>query len=177
MGGRWRSSRAAPPPPPKPRAGSRSISRSPTRRPRPRRWRCWSARAADSSNPDTRGLLYAGPQPNRLRMFLIGAVQLAFLLASAPQQPVADDPAPTVRRLAATARLAAQEYRVGIVDGRIVAPGEVEEAKLFLAEARRSAGLLPRTESRPAVAAIDSVGALIAAVAPPDSLDARVERL
>jgi high-affinity iron transporter len=115
-------------------------------------------------------------------MFLIGAVQLAVLLVSAPQQAVpqqavADDPAPTVRRLAATARLAAQEYRVGVSAGRVTAPGEVEEARLFLAEARRSAELLPRGESRPAIAAIDSVTTMIAAVASPDSLDARVERL
>ena len=110
-------------------------------------------------------------------MFLIGAVQLALLFVSAPQQTVADDPAATVRRLAATARLAAQEYRVGVADGRIIAAGEVEEARLFLAEARRSAELLPRGESGPAVAAIDSVSALIGAVAPPDTLDARVEQL
>ena len=36
------------------------------------------------------------------------------------------------RRVAATAQLAAQEYRVGVVDGRVVAKAEVEEAALFL---------------------------------------------
>ena len=112
-------------------------------------------------------------------MLLIGAASLLAILSFAPQQPAtgADDPAPAVRRLAATARLAAEEYRVGVADGRVIAPAEVEEAKLFLAEARRSAALLPRSESRPAIAAIDSIVALVDGVAPPDTLDARVERL
>ncbi len=111
-------------------------------------------------------------------MVFISALHLVFLaLAPVAQQPVADDPAPAVRRLAATAKLAAEEYRVGVRGGRVVAAGEVEEAKLFLAEARHSAELLPATEAKAAVAAIDSVAALITAVASPDSLDARVQAL
>ena len=55
-----------------------------------------------------------------------------------PTQAVAEDRAPVVRRVAATAQLAAQEYRAGVVDGRVVAKAEVEEATMFLQEARRS---------------------------------------
>jgi high-affinity iron transporter len=109
-------------------------------------------------------------------MFFIGAASLIAVLTSAPVQR-ADDPAPAVRRLAATARLAAEEYRVGVANGQVTAPAEVEEARLFLAEARRSAELLPATESRPAIAAIDSIVALVAHVASPDTLEARVEVL
>ena len=68
-------------------------------------------------------------------MILIGGL-LPILLAASPlqaQQPVvSQDRAPVARRIAATAQLAAQEYRVGVIDGRVVAKAEVEEAQLFL---------------------------------------------
>lgn len=109
-------------------------------------------------------------------MFFIGVAQLVALLSVAPlQQPDPGSPAPTVRRMAATAKLAAEEYRAGVKDGRVVAANEVDEARLFLAEARRSAELLPRSESHGAVAAIDSIRALLDATASPDTLDARVQ--
>ena len=79
-------------------------------------------------------------------MILIGGALLgASLLSSQPQQvSQSQDPAPVVRRLAATSQLAAQEYRVGVENGRIIARAEVDEARLFLQESRRSAALLPR---------------------------------
>jgi high-affinity iron transporter len=102
-------------------------------------------------------------------MILIGA--LLALTASAV------DSVPLVRRVAATAQLAAQEYRIGVADGRVVAQAEVEEARLFLEEARRTAGQLPVDGGRAAVAGIDSVLQLVARVAPPDSVAARVRTL
>jgi len=113
-------------------------------------------------------------------MVLNGGAALFFgaTLLSAPQQSTAPtDLAPAVRRLAATAQLAAQEYRVGIVDGRVVSPAEVTEARLFLQESRRSAEALPARQSRTAVARIDSLIALVDRTGPPDSVDARVQRL
>src|SRR6478672_8935113 len=109
-------------------------------------------------------------------MILTGAIlPIFFATAALPQQqaPSPKDPAPVARRVAATAQLAAQEYRVGVVDGRVVAKAEVEEATLFLQEARRSAALLPAEASRPAAADIDVLLRLVAATAPPDSLDVR----
>ena len=105
---------------------------------------------------------------------LIGA---SFL--SAPQQTTSPptDPAPLVRRLAATAQLAAQEYRIGIADGRVASQAEVDEARLFLQESRRSAQALPAELSRSALAEIDSVIRLVERTAPPDSIDVRVRRL
>jgi high-affinity iron transporter len=96
----------------------------------------------------------------------------------APQQPSqVQDPAPVVRRLAATAQLAAQEYRVGIENGRIIAPAEVDEARLFLQESRRSASLLA-PQSRPGVLVqVDSLIHMVDRVAPPDSLESAVQRL
>ena len=94
-----------------------------------------------------------------------------------PTDPATQDPAPVVRRLAATAQLAAQEYRVGIVDGRVVSQAEVDEARLFLQESRRLRPALPAELSRGALAEIDSVLRLVGRMRRPDSVDARVRRL
>src|SRR5438132_1002746 len=107
-------------------------------------------------------------------MLLTGAI-LPILLAAAPlvQQPSppAADQAPVARRVAASAQLAEQEYRVGVVNGRVVAKAEVEEAALFLQEARRSAALLPTEAGQAATTELDALLRLVAATAPPDSLD------
>ena len=106
----------------------------------------------------------------------------AVLAASALISPLAisdssPDPVPVVRRVAATAQLAAQEYRVGIVDGKVVAQAEVDEARLFLQESRRSAALLPAQVRTEALSRIDSLLNLVNASCLPDSVDAGVKRL
>ncbi len=104
----------------------------------------------------------------------------ASLVASTFFPPVtraSDDPAPAVRRIAATAQLAAQEYRLGVRDGRVVLAPEVEEAGLFLNEARRTAGQLPPEARGATIAALDTLLGLVGAIAPPDTVEARVHRL
>ncbi len=113
-------------------------------------------------------------------MILIAALTAVggLLLGGSPiGGPAANDQAPIVRRLAATARLAAQEYRIGVSGGRMVMAAEVEEAKLFLAEARRTAELLPPELGRSTSLELEAILALVASTAPPDSVSARVERL
>jgi high-affinity iron transporter len=111
-------------------------------------------------------------------MVLIGELLLLTTLLSRPQQgETQQGQAPVVRRLAATAQLAAQEYRIGIADGRVISPAEVDEAKLFLRESRRSAAFLPGDAKSAALGQIDSLLQLVQEVAPPDSVDARVRRL
>jgi high-affinity iron transporter len=114
-----------------------------------------------------------------MKMTFIGATLPIFLsalaLASPRQAALAQDPAALVRRVAATATLAAQEYAIGVVGGRVVAAAEVEEARLFLVEARRSAAALP--EDPGTLATLDSLLTLVKRLAPPDSLDARVRSL
>jgi high-affinity iron transporter len=116
-----------------------------------------------------------------MKMTLIGAALPIFLSVLAPvssqQVAAAQDRAALVRRVAATATLAAQEYRIGVVDGRVVAPAEVEEARLFLEEARRSAGGLPSDSKTDPVTALDSLLALVKRLGPPDTLDARVRAM
>lgn len=105
-------------------------------------------------------------------------VWVAAAVSQQAQTPAGEeDRAPVVRRVAATAQLAAQEYRAGVVDGRVVAKNEVEEAAMFLQEARRSAALLPGDSARPAILQIDSLIHLVRRTSPPDTLDARVRTL
>lgn len=100
---------------------------------------------------------------------------IAHAQSVAPGAPA--DSAVVVRRLAGAALLAAQEYALGVDNGRIVLAPEVEEATLFLTEARRTAAGLPDAERDPAVAQLDSVLALVHQTAPPESVTARVRKL
>ncbi|RPH63732.1 MAG: cytochrome c, partial [Myxococcaceae bacterium] len=110
-----------------------------------------------------------------MKMTLIG-VALPILLSALPSvSPTpAQDSAAIVRRVAATATLASQEYRIGVAEGRIVAAAEVEEARLFLEESRRSAAALSASAELNPVATVDSLLALVRGLGAPDSLDARV---
>jgi high-affinity iron transporter len=113
-------------------------------------------------------------------MFLTGKTSLAllsFLFAGGIPVAEVDDIPATVRRVAATVTLAAQEYRIGVKDGAIVLQPEVDEAKLFLTEARRAAALLPAQGGRETVVFIDELLALVGRTASPDSVDARTRVL
>jgi high-affinity iron transporter len=105
---------------------------------------------------------------------VVGSALVAPLLQTPDSNPAT---AAAVRRIAATAQLAAQEYRIGIAEGRVISPAEVDEARLFLQESRRSAELLPPLVRAEASAAIDSLLHLVQAVGSPDSVDAQVRRL
>ncbi len=82
-------------------------------------------------------------------------------LAGAPATAQQDEVA-AARRLAAVASIALAEYAEGVVGGQIVLPHELDEARLFLEHARRTAG-----ELSPAVqnAALPYVQRLITGVA------------
>lgn len=105
------------------------------------------------------------------------AAILALALGTPSASADPGDQGATVRRIAATAALAAEEYRLGVRDGKVVAPAEVEEARLFLTEARRTAGLLPLDSGPATIADIDTLIALVSRSAPPDSVSTRVRQL
>ena len=100
---------------------------------------------------------------------------LALVVSTLPITPVpaqgGDVPA-LVRRVAATIQLATQEYGLGVKDGKVVLPPEVEEARLFLTEAGKTAGRLPGG-SHEVVAGIDQLLKLVAATSSPDSVRVR----
>ncbi|MGH7559753.1 MAG: FTR1 family protein [Gemmatimonadales bacterium] len=94
---------------------------------------------------------------------------------------MAQDVAATARRVAATAQLAAQEYALGVREGRVVAAPEVEESRLFLEEARRVAARLPASAAGRTSAALDSIVTLVERIADPAvvsrSVSGMLERL
>lgn len=104
---------------------------------------------------------------------LAAALVAPLPLAAAPL----DDVPATVRRVASIAILAAQEYRNAFTGGKLVAPSEQDEAKLFLTEARRSAGLLPAPGEAEALREVDALVRLVATGISPDSVDAAARHL
>ena len=112
-------------------------------------------------------------------MLLGTALSLVLAFSAGPTPVLAEpqDQGATVRRIAAIASLAAQEYALGVRDGKVIAPPEVEEARLFFAEARRTAALLPADAARPAMAEIDTLLQLVERTQSPDSVSARARRL
>ena len=81
------------------------------------------------------------------------------------------------RRIAASADLAAQEYRLGVVDGRVVMAAEVEEARLFLGEALRTSGSLPDSVAAIVASELERALGFVEAKGLPDSVSAAVARL
>jgi high-affinity iron transporter len=111
-------------------------------------------------------------------MILIGhSLALALSLGTLPAPVQAQDSVSAARRIAATAQLAAQEYRLGVADGRIVARAEVEEARLFLSEARRSAAALPAGTRDSVARGLDRLLELVATTGSPDLVDAGVREM
>ncbi|HEX5004702.1 MAG TPA: FTR1 family protein [Gemmatimonadales bacterium] len=107
-------------------------------------------------------------------MIITNAVHSILLVAAlqqgAPSPPPGGDLTQVVQRIATTVQLAAQEYRVGVSAGRVIAPAEVAEARLFLAEAVRTAGRLPPESSAATVSALNLLLAAIGRTADPDSV-------
>ena len=88
----------------------------------------------------------------------------------------------TARRLSDVAAIALDEYALGVVDGRVISRAELEEAALFLAEARRLAAQLPATVGRTIGPLVDQLIAGVTARRPAadlrrtlDGLRARLE--
>ncbi len=95
---------------------------------------------------------------------------LAALLALALATPVAlwgqHDDVATARRIADVTAIAVAEYGAGVQHGRVVQPAELEEARLFLAEARRSADGLGPTARGSVLPLLDRMIAQVAELAP-----------
>ena len=76
--------------------------------------------------------------------------------------------------MADIASLALEEYQLGVQAGRVVSPAELEEARLFLEEARRSAEALPGGAAGVAGAVLDTLIAGVRAHQPVERLAPRV---
>ncbi len=98
---------------------------------------------------------------------------IIILICAASGSVQAQDYAPAARRIAATTQLATEEYRLGVSGGRVVAPPEVEEARLFLAEALRSVERLSAATAARARRELTALDSMVVATADPDSVAAR----
>ena len=96
----------------------------------------------------------------------------ALSLFAGPSQPEA-----AVRRIASAVQLAAQEYALGVSQGRVTAAAEVEEARLFLTEASRTAGQLAPPAATEVQQQIQVMLAMVGRVAPPDSVTWQAQAL
>jgi high-affinity iron transporter len=104
-------------------------------------------------------------------MILRYAAVLAVLIRPTIVIAQSGDPSALVRRIGATVQLAAQEYALGVKDGKIILAPEVEEAQLFLTEAGKTAARLP-TGSAEVQAGIRRILDLVRATSHPDSVSA-----
>src|SRR5215467_3269005 len=109
---------------------------------------------------------------NHLRIILIGIAA-----ALVPPTLAAQDAAVAVRRLATTSRLAADEYRLGVANGKVVLPAEVDEAKLFLSEAKKAVGALPGGVADTVATDLDRLVSMMGRAAPPESIAVGVEQM
>jgi high-affinity iron transporter len=113
-----------------------------------------------------------------LRTFLI-----LFACLAAPLAGQATDSVTVSRRVVAAAALAAKEYALGVAPGggRIILPEEVDEAKLFIQQARLDVPGLPAAVRASADSALGAIAALLDRLVPPDSVarvaDALIRRI
>jgi high-affinity iron transporter len=107
-----------------------------------------------------------------LRTVIIFTACLAAPLCPLGLAGQAADSLAAARRVVAAAALAAKEYRLGVTPGggRITAPEEVEEAKLFIQQARLDVPALPVRARRAADADLAALAGLLDGLAPPDSV-------
>ncbi len=107
------------------------------------------------------------------------ALALALLLipltASAQTGSYSPGELAAARRVASLSTLAAEEYRLGVSQGRVVAAAEVDEARLFLAEARRNAATL--SDSGTVIVELDRLARMVERLAGPDSVQLGVTGL
>jgi high-affinity iron transporter len=89
----------------------------------------------------------------------------------------AQSPETVARRIATVSTIASEEYGLGVAAGRVVSAAEVQEARLFLAEATRLADGLPAAVRGAARARLDRVRRAADRLDDPAILEAAVDSL
>ncbi len=92
-----------------------------------------------------------------------------WLPASASAQ---SDAASLARRIAAIVSIAADEYALGVADGRVISAAELDEARLFLDEALEAAVELPDPARSAAVPQVQALVEIVASLGSPADLRA-----
>lgn len=104
---------------------------------------------------------------------LVGVTGL--VLGTAPAS--AQAPETVARRIATVSAIAVEEYALGVAGGRVVSATELEEARLFLTEARELAEQLPSRVRREATAGLDRLHDAAGRLDDPTALRAAVDTL
>lgn len=84
------------------------------------------------------------------------------------------DAASLARRIAAIVSIAADEYALGVADGRVISAVELEEARLFLDEAVEAAAELPEPARSAAMPQVRALVEIVASLGPPADMRAGV---
>ena len=110
--------------------------------------------------------------------FLTTSLLVTACLAESLAGQAADSLAPA-RRVVAAASLAAKEYALGVAPAgdQITQPNEVDEAKLFIEQARFDVPTLPTAVRASARRALDQIAGLLERLAPPDSVRGATDSL
>ena len=113
-----------------------------------------------------------------MRRFLI----VLFMTGAARPSPAAGQSADTLavaRRVVAATSLAAKEYALGVTEGggRVTQLEEVEEARLFIRNAREDVPQLPAAVRAAADSQLAAIAALIATLAPPADVERQADAL
>ena len=117
-----------------------------------------------------------------MRTVLIRKFALLLILTVAPASWLvaqATDSLSASRRVVAAASLAAMEYALGVepAGGRVTLPEEVDEAKLFIAQARHDVPLLPAAARAAADSLFARIGAGLERLAPPREIQRDADAL
>ena len=97
------------------------------------------------------------------------------VLGTAPA--FAQTPEAIARRIATVSAIAVEEYALGVADGRVVSAAELEEARLFLMEARKLAEQLPPGVQVEATMRLDRLRDAAGRLDDPTALHAAVDTL
>jgi high-affinity iron transporter len=109
------------------------------------------------------------------RLLLVGLLALAGLTPGAARAQ--QDQVALARRIADVATIALAEYAEGVVDGEVVSPAELGEARLFLKDARASAAALPPAARAASEPILQRIVAGVAALAPEVKLRRELDAL
>lgn len=112
-------------------------------------------------------------------MRVLKTILICLACLAPPLAGQADDSLAVSRRVVAAAALAAKEYALGVTPagGQITLPEEVDEAKLFIQQARLDVSGLPQAARNRASARLAMLAAMLERLAPPDSVSRLADEL
>jgi high-affinity iron transporter len=113
----------------------------------------------------------------RRSLYLVVTPLVLFQAGATRRLPAQQADTAAARRIAAVTAIALTEYRAGVVNGKVIAASEVEEARLFVEDARIRAKDLSPVAGQRVLPWLDSLAAVVAARRPQEDFAAAVASL